>query len=586
MIGRSSAAHAAAAGVAACRRLQRPVVGSKHLLSSGRTPRTLPWALSRAAASTTSVPLAQERSEAPHVAVIGTGLVGLTSAHSLLRRGMRVTLIDRQPGVAGECSYANAALLMRSYSRPKTATVPQLLRWATRRTEPVHVSWRALVDPSMTAFGLRFLLSGPQTDAVTEQTTQITDALAHLSVNQIEAIVAERKLEVSMTRGGVLMYFRDRKKLQALVEENEGVFAPEQRDERYRVVSAEECVELEPVLSKQADQIVGGVFWHADKTICPLTFSKALASSLAEDGVRFMQGEEVVSTSPGSGGAGSACSLKLKSGQEVAADAVVLAAGVGTGALLKRLSPAGAPPLPLYGMRGHSLTVDASHLPPSGLNDHCLRRSICDADSMVFFSPLPRNGSDPSDRPLLRVVAFGDFDGWGYGPGAVRDWRVQQMVDVAKRNFGEDFFAPEAAAALKAPPAQGTSLGSELCPAADASTRWTGLRPMSPDGLPIVGGVGSVGRAPVFVNTGHGSLGWTLSAGSGEVLADAVAAALPCGGDSAGAAAANGEAAAFAAPLQPQRFRWPEVLRRAARMRLPGGGGSAATASAPPSAAA
>merc|ERR1719387_2540703 len=113
---------------------------------------------------------------------------------------------------------------MRSYSRPKTATVSQLLKWATRRTEPVHVSWRALVDPAMAAFGLRFLLSGPQTDEVVAKTTLITDSLAHLSVNRVEAILAERKLQVSSRKGGALMYFRDKEKFQALVKETENSF--------------------------------------------------------------------------------------------------------------------------------------------------------------------------------------------------------------------------------------------------------------------------------------------------------------------------------------------------------------------------
>eukprot|EP00425_Heterocapsa_triquetra_P003284 CAMPEP_0195058750 /NCGR_PEP_ID=MMETSP0448-20130528/6458_1 /TAXON_ID=66468 /ORGANISM="Heterocapsa triquestra, Strain CCMP 448" /LENGTH=557 /DNA_ID=CAMNT_0040088921 /DNA_START=68 /DNA_END=1741 /DNA_ORIENTATION=+ len=515
----------------------------------------------------------------PHVAVIGTGLVGLTSANSLRQRGFRVTLIDRQPTVAGECSYANAALLMRSYSRPKTATPLQLLRWATSRSEPVHVSWRALVDPSMTAFGLRFLLSGPQTEKVTQETTQITDRLAQLSIDKIEAVIADRKLPVKMTKGGLLMFFRDAAKLRATVEEAEGSFAPEQRADRFRVISPEECVELEPTLAKQKDAIVGGVFWHPDQTVCPLAFSKQLAASLAAEGVQFMLGEEVVAldapkaaAAASSSTAATSARVRLASGQELVADAVVLAAGVGTGALLRKLGPSDAPPVPLYGMRGHSVTVDASHLPPVGLTGHVLKRSVCDADNMVFFSPLPHEEGRPDGHRLVRVAAFGDFDGWGYGPESIRPWRMKQLLSVAKRNLGEDIFSSSGGvAALAASPAlPRSSLGDQLCPDVDPATRWCGLRPMSPDGLPVVGAVGSVGAAPIFINAGHGALGWTLSAGTGEVLAQAVAASLGRSAEAAEASASGAEPSAelatLAAHLEPSRFRWPEVVRRAFRM--------------------
>lgn len=423
------------------------------------------------------------------------------------------------------------------------------------------------MDPAMTAFGLRFLLSGPQTEKETLKTTQITDRLATLSIAHIEALVKDRKLDVPMHKGGVLMYFREEAKLRALVDETKNSYPVEQHAERFRIVSAEECVALEPMLARQREQLVGGLHWLPDQTVCSLTFCKALARSLAAEGISFLHGEGVAALKQAAGGA---ASISLSSGKQVEADALVLAAGVGTGMLLRRLALAGAPPLPLYGMRGHSCTVDASHmLPTSGLgnHDHVLQRSICDADSMVFFSPLRGEGT-LRGRRLLRIAAFGDFDGWGHGPVAVRPWRMKQLLSVSERNFGPELLRSGAAALAALPPVPRSSLGDELCPAVDDATRWTGLRPMSPDGLPMVGAAGTVGRAPVFVNTGHGALGWTLSGGTGEVLgelmseqfAGRISQAKP------GTPSEQETLRGLSRDLEPSRFRWSEVFRRARKI--------------------
>jgi len=502
---------------------------------------------------------------APHMTVVGAGLVGLTTAHALLRTGFRVTVVDRQPGAANECSFANAALLMTSYSRPKTATPMQLLRWATSRKEPVHISWRALLDPRMTSFGLRFLLGGPQTSQKIFETSQVTDELAGISVDLFNAIRSERGLDVKTIDGGLLMFFESEAKLQGMIDEAEETFTAEQRKTRYRVVSAEECVELEPMLASKQSTLAGGVFWPHDRTVCSLSFSQKLAESLACAGVEFRFDEELVGVTGSSGNA----FVSLSSSKDIQTDGIVVTGGVESGSLLKRLDSS-SPPVPLYGMRGHSLTVDVSHTDPSGLYGHHIHRSLCDGDTMAFFSPLPSDSRHPG-RKLLRIAAFGDFDGWGYGPGAVRQWRVDQLIQHVHRVFGSELLSSKAKEALSKPAPARTSPGYELCPEADATTRWCGLRPMSPDGLPVVGRVSNACGVPLFVNAGHGALGWTLSPVTAELLALQVAKSFP--GKMNGTSTVHGERlSSLASHLDPHRFRWSNVVRKAARMvrRVPG----------------
>lgn len=515
--------------------------------------------------------------QGPHVAVIGAGLIGLTSAHSLASRGYQVTIIDRQPHVANECSFANAGLLMSSYSRPKTATVRQLLRWALTRDEPVHVSARAMCDPAMLSFGLRFLLSGPQTERRVFETTQVADALTSASIAQLDVIRDELGMRTRSLDGGLLMVFTDEAKLRAMREESEASFAPDDRDSRFRVVSAADCVALEPALSHRAHELVGGVYWPKDRTICPLSFSQELAASLQQRGATFALGDEAVALRSlpeqpqpqpqaqpqAQSRAGAKTLLELASGRTLPVDAVVVAAGVGSGHVLRALGGDAMPAAPLYGMRGHSLTVDVSHLPGSGRHEHVLRQSLCDGDTMAFFSPLlPAPGSD---RRLLRIAAFGDFDGWDYGPKAVRPWRQKQLLAAARTalGFGVD-------AEVERAPLAASALGPSLCPEADPATQWSGLRPMSPDGLPMLGFAGSgPGGCKLFLNAGHGALGWTLSGGCAELLGEAVAAQLPpLAAPSAPTRRAPEALRRLAPELSPSRFGWGEVLRRGWRMRL------------------
>lgn len=353
------------------------------------------------------------------------------------------------------------------------------------------------------------------------------------------------------------MFFTDKGKLDDMFAEAREVMSDEQMQELVQVVTPEECISLEPKLASRKNALVGGLFWPKDRTMCSLSFARELASKLEQSGVTFELNEEVVSASCTNG----EHHLSLASGRVLNTNAVVVAAGVGSGHLMKRLSPVGPPglsALPLYGMRGHSLTIEASHI--CSTDEKVLQRSIADCDSMTFYSPLPENIG--SSQKLLRIAGFGDFDGWGFGPGAVRPWRLQQLRAAAEKTFGPELWAGRATT---------TSLSGEvvsppeLVPEVDSSTTWCGLRPMSPDGLPLIGRVlgkdNSRAGLPLFVNAGHGALGWTLSAASGDLLAEVVSREI--GPTSSGTSESSGSSDLYDVlpKLDPNRFRWPRVLK-------------------------
>lgn len=357
------------------------------------------------------------------------------------------------------------------------------------------------------------------------------------------------------------MFFTDRQKFSAAIAEAEASFAPKQHRERFSVVSPSECLTLEPRLCPHEAALVGGILWHENRTMCGLAFAKELVPRLKERGASLILGDDVVGFRMLDAGS---VVVSLRSGVGVPADLVVVCAGVQTGSVLNRFGLACLPPVPLYGMRGHSLTIDVSHMETSGQDNHILRAALCDGDTMTFFSPLPANKENENCR-LLRLAAFGDFDGWDHGPEAVRPWRVEQLLQTAAKIFGGRILSESARAATTGPLPTGSSSPSDLCPAQDPITRWCGLRPTSPDSLPLIGRVGAMGNVPLFVNTGHGSLGWTLSAGTAEICASLVAAELNI--PTKPGVLCEESLRGVAQDLDPCRFRWREVFRQARERR-------------------
>ena len=198
-----------------------------------------------------------------HVCVVGAGIIGLSSAHYLEKEGFKVTVIDRQDYPANEASYANAALLMRSYSRPKTMSASQMATSVLSKSHPVHIALGALADAEMINFGLRFLLAGPQSPDEVYATTQIIDTLAENSRNEIEALTRELSLKTNLGKNGLLIFFKNDKTMRAAIAEAAESFPDKDvASKRYRIVNPQECIQLEPALKRISDQVKGGSkFW-------------------------------------------------------------------------------------------------------------------------------------------------------------------------------------------------------------------------------------------------------------------------------------------------------------------------------------
>lgn len=411
-----------------------------------------------------------------HVCVIGAGVVGLTTAYFLQADGHTVTVLDRAAGPGTGASAANGAQLSYSYVAPlaDASVPPKLASLVLSRDSPLklHLS----MDPALWSWGWQFLRLANHRAA--RATTAALLALSNLSREFIEPLIEGERIDCRLTHGGKLVVYPDRASVetaraqvqyQVALNQARGV-APQS------VLTPEECVLHEPAIAGYASRIAGGVWTPDDAAADCGAFCIQLASLLAERGVEFgfQRTVERLDIDNGqlralfaSGPAGSA---------PMRADAYVLAAGsesaaIGAMAGLK---------LPVFPLKGYSITIKPD-------TDRPLKASITDARRKVVFAPL-------GDR--VRVAGFVEIGG---DPLSVPPARIAALIDAAREVLGYRI------------------IDGAIHP-------WTGLRPATPSGRPILG------RTPVkglYLNVGQGALGWTLAAGSARLVADVIAGRAP-----------------------------------------------------------
>ncbi|MGE5384408.1 MAG: D-amino acid dehydrogenase [Betaproteobacteria bacterium] len=402
------------------------------------------------------------------IIVLGAGVIGTATAWYLAREGHEVTVIDRQSAAGMETSFANGGQISVSHAEPwaNPHVLPKALRWLGREDAPLLVRWR--FDPAFFSWGLRFL--GECLPTRTRKNIGDIVRLALYSRERLQALRQEIDLDYDCLGRGILHIYTDQAEFDAAVAASEVMreFGLDRAP-----VSVDHCLEIEPALALAKPLLVGGDFTPSDESGDAHRFTQVLSRHCQERGVVFRY-DTSVERIAAAGGRVTGVVVRGTEGHELlSADAYVAAAGSYTPLLLKRIGIR----LPIYPAKGYSATVALSEdsvAPTVALTD--------DARKIVTS----RLGN------RLRIAGTAEFNGYNLDLTPIRCRALIQRVQ---------------------------ELFPELRPAGEPEY-WCGLRPTTPSNVPYVGAT----RYPnLWLNSGHGTLGWTMACGSGAALADLIA---------------------------------------------------------------
>jgi D-amino-acid dehydrogenase len=395
------------------------------------------------------------------IAILGSGVIGTTAAYYLARAGHEVTVLERQPGPALETSFANAGEVSPGYSAPWAGPgVPvKAIKWLLMHHSPLVI--KPMTDWAMWRWGLATLAN------CTEARYRINKArmvrLAEYSRDCMKQLRADTGIRYDERMQGTLQLFRTQKQLDGTAKDIEIL---QQYGVPYELLGRSGYLAHEPALKEVQHKFVGALRLPGDETGDCFKFTNALAAMAAAQGVQFRFGVQIRRLAHD----GSRITGVATSTGEVRADQYLLALGSHSPAMLMPLGLR----LPVYPVKGYSITV------PITEPEHAPESTIMDESHKVAVTRL-------GDR--IRVGGTAQLSGFDMG-----------LDDSRRRTL--DFVVTDLF------PRGGDVAQAEF---------WCGLRPMTPDGTPVVGPT----RWPnLWLATGHGTLGWTMAAGTGRLLAD------------------------------------------------------------------
>ena len=402
-----------------------------------------------------------------HIVILGSGVIGTTAAYYLAKSGHQVTVIDRQEGPGLETSYANAGEISPGYSSPWAGPgVPlKAIKWMLMQHSPLVI--RPMLDWKMWRWGLMMLRNCTDLRYRVNKSRMVP--IAEYSRDCMKALRAETGIEYDDRARGTLQLFRTQQQLDDTAKDIEVL---KQYDVPFELLDRDGFVRHEPGLALTRDKFVGALRLPNDETGDCFMFTQAIAKMAAAMGVTFRYGVTVNALQRERervGMRGRIAALDTSAGI-IEGDVYVAALGSYTPFLLR---PIGID-LPVYPIKGYSITVpitDSSFAPESTIMDESHKIAVT------------RLGS------RIRAGGTAEISGFSLELRPARRATLEHVVS--------DLF-PRGGDVSKA-------------------TFWCGLRPMTPDGTPVIG---PTEYSNLWIASGHGTLGWTMAAGTGQLLAD------------------------------------------------------------------
>lgn len=396
------------------------------------------------------------------VIVLGSGVIGVASAYYLAQQGAEVTVLDRQSGPAEETSFGNAGQISPGYSTPWAAPgIPfKAVKWMFQHHAPLAIN----LDGSM--WQLQWMAQmlkncNPQSYAVNKERMM---RVAEYSRDCLRELRKDTGINYENRAKGTLQLFRKEAQMEAVQRD---ISVLQECGVSSELLNGNELGRVEPALANAQDKLVGGLHLPNDETGDCYLFTNALAQIAKELGVNFQFNQNVEKLIV----EGDEIKGVQVNGKVLTADRYVLAFGSYSRDFLKPLDLQ----LPVYPVKGYSLTipiVDPAFAPQSTVLDETYKIAITRFDQRI------------------RVGGMAELSGFNLGLNEDRRATLQMVT--------QDLFP-----------------GGDMAQA----SFWTGLRPMTPDSTPIIG---ATRFKNLFLNTGHGTLGWTMACGSGKLISDIV----------------------------------------------------------------